>query len=266
MRLRVILLDRRIMTGHMLAFDKHMNLVLSDCEEFRKIKPKAGSSGTAAQGWEHKRTLGLVILRGETIVSMSVDAPPSTLEGQQARLPQVYAGTGMVAPAGRAHIGLAGPVRGVGGPVSGMMLPRRSATVAPPVASGRGIPPRAVPPPGFIFPPGVPPAGFHPMGMGLPLPGAPPPPSVVPHPGVIPPFSFFPMGQPGVPPLGFRPMGQPDAPPTGVPAPGAPPAGSHPGMPPFASSQGFRPGQPLTGFQAPPPSFRPPPPGFRRPQ
>ncbi|KAG9070702.1 hypothetical protein KI688_008241 [Linnemannia hyalina] len=243
-RLRVILLDRCIMTGHMLAFDKHMNLVLSDCEEFRKIKTKAGSSGTAAQEQEHKRTLGLVILRGETIVSMRVEAPPPTLEGQQARLPQVYAGTGMAAPAGQAPFGLAGPVRGVGGPASGMMLPRRSAIVAPPFAYGRGIHPRAVPPPGFIFPSGVPPGGFHPMGMGLPRP---PPPSGMPQPGVIPPFSFLPMGQPGVPPLGFRSMGQSNAPPTGVPALGAPPAGFCPGMPPFASPQGFRPGQPLAG-------------------
>ncbi|KAF9539191.1 hypothetical protein EC957_005739, partial [Mortierella hygrophila] len=246
------------MTGHMLAFDKHMNLVLSDCEEFRKIKPKAGSSGTAAQEREHKRTLGLVILRGETIVSMRVDAPPATLEGQQARLPQVYTGTGMVAPAGRAPIGLVGPVRGVGGPASGMMLPRRS-VIAPPFAYGRGITPRAVLPPGFIFPPGLPPGGFHPVGMGLPRP---PPPSGVPQSGVILPFSFLPMGQPGVPPFGFRPMGQPDVPPTGGPALGAPPAGFRPGMPPFASPQGFRPDQPLAGSQAPPPSFRPPPPGF----
>lgn len=90
-RLRLILLDTRVLTGHMLAFDKHMNLVLSDCEEFRRIKPKIRSLGTAAQERVQKRTPGLVILRGETIVSMTVDAPPpSTLEGQQARLPQVW--------------------------------------------------------------------------------------------------------------------------------------------------------------------------------
>ncbi|KAF9330168.1 hypothetical protein BGZ91_000247 [Linnemannia elongata] len=168
------------MTGHMLAFDKHMNLVLSDCEEFRRIKPKTSSSGTVAQERERKRTLGLIILRGETIVSMSVDAPPHpALEGQQARLPQAYTGTGMAVPAG---CGLTGPVRGVGGPDPTMMLPYGPAAVAPPLPFGRGMPLGTIPSPGFILPPGVPPAGFHPMGMDLPHPG-PPPPSVVPQPG-----------------------------------------------------------------------------------
>ncbi|KAF9148038.1 hypothetical protein BG015_010253 [Linnemannia schmuckeri] len=81
-RLRVILLDTQVMTGQMLAFDKRMDLVLSDCEEFRRINPKPGASGTAAQDKEQKRTLELVILHEETIVSMNVDALPPTLERQ----------------------------------------------------------------------------------------------------------------------------------------------------------------------------------------
>lgn len=65
-----------------------MNLVLADCEEFRRVKPKAGTKATAAQ--EQKRTLGLVILRGEMIVSLSVDGPPPpSAEDQRSRMSQV---------------------------------------------------------------------------------------------------------------------------------------------------------------------------------
>jgi len=80
--------DARVLTGQMLAFDKHMNLVLADCEEFRKVRSKAGTSASAER--EQKRTLGLIILRGETIVSLSVDGPPPpSAEDQKARISQV---------------------------------------------------------------------------------------------------------------------------------------------------------------------------------
>lgn len=90
------------MIGQMLAYDKHMNLVLGDCEEFRLVKKKKAKgcvralllspfpsggltlmySSTAVDEeethQEMKRTLGLVILRGETIVSISIEGGPPT--------------------------------------------------------------------------------------------------------------------------------------------------------------------------------------------
>ncbi|KAF9375611.1 hypothetical protein BGX21_003736, partial [Mortierella sp. AD011] len=233
-RLRITLSDSRVLTGQMLAFDKHMNLVLADCEEFRKVKSKAPSGQPER---EEKRTLGLVILRGEIIVSISVDGPPPpSAEDQKARISQLSAGSGVAAPAGRgmpvipgATPGLTGPVRGVGGPAPGMMLPRGPAAVAPPMSYGRGAPP-----------PGMPPAGFRPAPGMAPPPGMPP--------GMIPPPGFRPMAPPGAAPPGFHPR-------PGMP-PGAPPQGFPPG---------FVPGPPPPGFQGPPPGFHPPPPGFRPP-
>merc|ERR1719335_1475329 len=49
-----------------------MNVVLADCEEFRKIKSK----GRKDDEKEVKRTLGFVVLRGETIVSLMAESPP----------------------------------------------------------------------------------------------------------------------------------------------------------------------------------------------
>ena len=168
-RMRVTIADSRTLVGTFLAFDKHMNLVLADCEEYRKIKAKKGTVGISEER-EEKRTLGLVLLRGEMVVSLSVEGPPPPEDDLRA----VVGGPGMgraagrglpTAPLGAAPLGLAGPVRGIGGPGASIM-----AAQAPGQAYGRGMPPgmAGMPPPPAA--PGYPPP---PPGMGL---GMPPPP------------------------------------------------------------------------------------------
>ncbi len=80
-RMKVTINDGRAFVGQMLAFDRHMNLVLAECEEFRRIRPKKKQGETeAGPVQEMKRTLGLVILRGETVVSLSVEGPPPVVD------------------------------------------------------------------------------------------------------------------------------------------------------------------------------------------
>ena len=171
-RMRVTIADSRTLVGTFLAFDKHMNLVLADCEEYRKIKAKKGAVGISEER-EEKRTLGLVLLRGEMVVSLSVDGPPPPDDDLRA----VVGGPGMGRAAGRglptaalgaAPMGLGGPVRGIGGPGASVM-----AAQAPGQAYGRGMPPGMAP--GMAPPPG---AGYGmppPPGMGMPPPPPRPP-------------------------------------------------------------------------------------------
>merc|ERR1712187_481452 len=134
------------------------NVVLVDCEEFRKIKSK----GRKDDEKEVKRTLGFVVLRGETIVTLMAEAPPPS----GPKKPEIQAGPGRGQVAGRgmpaaplssAPAGLAGPVRGVGGPAAIQMQPQAG-----------GMPSLGGMPPGFpVRPPGMPP--MMPPGMpGMP--------------------------------------------------------------------------------------------------
>jgi small nuclear ribonucleoprotein B and B' len=109
-----------------MAFDRHMNMVISDAEEYRIIKSKKGQG--LVEEKQEKRTLGLIILRGDTIVSMTIEGPPP-VESDEKLTPggpgvAKAVGRGLpVAPITGAPMGLSGPVRGIGGPMPSIMQP-----------------------------------------------------------------------------------------------------------------------------------------------
>ena len=69
-RVRVTINDGRMMIGTFIAFDKHLNLVLTETEEFRTIKPK--KQGDPEK--KIKRALGMIIIRGENIISITAES------------------------------------------------------------------------------------------------------------------------------------------------------------------------------------------------
>jgi small nuclear ribonucleoprotein B and B' len=114
-----------------------MNLVLADTEEFRAKKKQPTK--------EVKRSIGLVILRGETIVSVSVEAPPPSSDIRPtAAAAAAASASGPSASQARpiTRAPLSAPVRSVGGGAGG----------PPPPAFFGGA--AGGPPPGFRPPPG----------------------------------------------------------------------------------------------------------------
>lgn len=269
--MRVTIQDGRQLVGKFMAFDRHMNLVLGDCEEFRRLPPKPGMP---KEEREDRRTLGLLLLRGEEVVSMTVEGPPlqEDSRGRQAASAQPGPGAGRAAGRGiptaplvQAQPGLSGPVRGVGGPSPGMMQPQMARPPVPQVSAGpitytpqgppgpmQGVrPPGGFPMPGQSPAPNMMQAGMRPPPMSVapgyqpapPRPGLPPPPMA----GMPPPaFTQRPLGPPqmvrGPPTMGAPTRPGMPMPPSGPPRPGMPPppsmyGGPRPGMPPQSQQQ-----------------------------
>ncbi|CAL8097012.1 unnamed protein product [Calicophoron daubneyi] len=185
-RVRCTMQDGRQLVGTFKAFDRHMNIILCDCDEFRHVRSKGSKQDKDRQ---EKRALGLVLLRGEHVVSMNVDGPPPPEDAARVPLPGagawsasaakpiagVAVGRGMPLATPAAAIpppappaGLGGPVWGVGAPAPSLMQPRGVPGMPPPpppptgaqpttAAFGRGMPPAA----GRGFPAPPPPPGYR---------------------------------------------------------------------------------------------------------
>jgi len=67
-KIRVTVQDGRHFVGQFIAFDKHTNIVLKDSIEFRRERD-------ANDSWS-RRELGLILLRGQHVVSLQPEAPP----------------------------------------------------------------------------------------------------------------------------------------------------------------------------------------------
>lgn len=163
--------DGRQIVGRFMAFDRHMNLVLGDAEEFRKLPPKKGIPDDER---EQRRVLGLIVLRGDEVVDLTIEGPPPADESRLAKAQMMAGGPGLGRAAGRgmpvgapgyAPLGLGGAAPGVGAPAPGSMMPRPQ-MMRPPIMR----------PPPQGFRPGMPPP------PGVPPPGMPPPPHFRPPP------------------------------------------------------------------------------------
>lgn len=168
-RVRVIIQDNRHLVGTLLAFDKHMNLVLADTEEFTRIKSKK----EGGLDKERKRGLGLILLRGENIVSFSAESPPS--ENNDLITETKHDGEGKSVPIGRGvpidmnnliNSGKLGQIPGVNtipgslpGGIQGVGNP-----LINPLIGGRGMIPNVQ----LNGISGLPPGGFPPFTGGIP--------------------------------------------------------------------------------------------------
>lgn len=215
--LRVTIQDDRTFVGKMIAFDRHLNIVLSDCEEFRKVK---SIGKTSDPEMEERRALGLTLLRGEVILTLKVVASTSSNDKKFAGgFGGLYGGPGMARGVGRgiplastkaapinSVVGLTAPVRGIGAPMSTAMNPQ---------VVGRGV----IPPPSMpvMMDRGqgmnmgmMPMHPMMPMQPRMPI-GMPPPMILAPNsavPGMMPPPPLFGRGIPMPDPSqqGFHPM------------------------------------------------------------
>lgn len=210
-RVRVTISDTRYFVGTFLSYDRHMNIVLVDAEEYRKVKDKETDFK------EIKRVVGLIMIRGENIVSFTAEQAPIGRKAPDTILNKgIAAGRGVplnnyvpMQPHMNPHLGNplgnmptgSGLHASVGKPIvppahAGFRPPNTFAgninNVRPPVP---GMPPIPHPPMNQRPPMGQPPLGQAPMNpapMNPPPIGQPPVPNAANIPPVIPPHLPFP--------------------------------------------------------------------------
>ena len=248
--IRVELIDGRSFIGQFLAYDVHMNLVLSKAKEvvtkgIRKDLPPLPNLPGEDITVEKQR--GLVIIRGVEIISVHICGPPPCKPDDE--IPKQFPLANWAKWQTDSQLGLvSGPppmltMMAQGGP--GMMAPGmmpRPGMMPPPGAMPQGAPgmmpqgapgtmPQGAPgtmpqgAPGMAPPAGMmprpvmmPPPGMMPPGGMMPRPGMMPPPGMMPRPGMIPPPGMMP--RPGMmPPAGMMPRPGMMPPPGGAPNP-----------------------------------------------
>lgn len=79
-KIRIICNDGRVYIGELLSYDKYMNIVLKDSIEERIPKTQMTKINNNNKNNDiriEKRTLGLIILRGEQILTIVIEDKPS---------------------------------------------------------------------------------------------------------------------------------------------------------------------------------------------
>merc|ERR1712167_227363 len=60
-KMRITIADSRHLIGRFMSFDRHMNIVLGDCEEYRKIPAKKGKGGEEREESECSGSFSFVV-------------------------------------------------------------------------------------------------------------------------------------------------------------------------------------------------------------
>ena len=142
-RVKVVVSDRRYFIGQMLAFDTHSNIVLRDCEEYRPNKKRK-----SGQIVESKRTIGLMILRGETVSHIDVVGPPppngnrlSAATASSVLIPGSKIAKAKKSTAGIGNIDVAGEDESLSKPAIGVGMPNvQLNTPAKPILPASNLP------------------------------------------------------------------------------------------------------------------------------
>ncbi|KAK2955891.1 putative Small nuclear ribonucleoprotein-associated protein B' [Blattamonas nauphoetae] len=129
-RVRVVLTDGRYFVGKFKSSDRFYNLILVEAEEVRTVKAKKG-----VEEQEEKRFLGIILLRGECIVTMIPEQPPPKNKETAAQKPVVPT---TAIPIAR---GMPAPIAG-GGALPVMTAPWAGNQMVPQpmMQMGRGMP------------------------------------------------------------------------------------------------------------------------------